>query len=101
MENHFFQSIHWTKEMQALLHITSLNVVEPFVLEITFSDGETRIVDVRPLLRGPAFQPLLDPVAFCAASIDPIAKTVCWPCGVDFAPEALRWLDSIHVASSR
>ena len=87
--------------MQALLHITSLNVVEPFVLEITFSDGETRIVDVRPLLRGPAFQPLLDPVAFCAASIDPIAKTVCWPCGVDFAPEALRWLDSIHVASSR
>jgi len=98
MENHFFQLTRWTKEMQTLLHVTSLNVVEPFVLEITFSDGETRIVDVRPLLRGPAFQPLLDPVVFCRASIDPIAKTVCWPCGVDFAPEALRSLESINVA---
>ncbi len=87
--------------MQSLLHITSLHVVEPFVLEITFSDGETRIVDVRPLLRGPAFQPLLDPVVFCTASIDPIAKTVCWLCGVDFAPEALRSLESIHVANGR
>ena len=87
--------------MQTLLHITSLNVVEPFVLEITFSDGETRIVDVRPLLRGPAFQPLLDPVVFRKASIDPIAKTVCWPCGVDFAPEALRSLESIHFARGR
>ena len=39
--------------MPVLLHLTSLDVVEPFILDITFSDGETRMVDVRPLLRGP------------------------------------------------
>lgn len=88
MENHYFRLTHWAKEMPVLLHITSLDVVEPFILDITFSDGETRMVDVRPLLRGPTFQPLLDPVMFRTASIDPIAKTVCWPCGVDFAPDA-------------
>ncbi len=86
--------------MPALLHILSLAVVEPFVLDIGFSDGDRRMVDVRPLLRGSALQPLLDPAVFATASIDPISKTVCWPCGVDFAPEALRSLECVNVARS-
>ena len=83
--------------MPKLLHVVKLEVIEPFILDIAFSDGDHRMVDVLPLLRGPAFQPLLDPAVFGKASIDPVSKTVCWPSGVDFAPEALRSLDSVNV----
>jgi hypothetical protein len=48
--------------------------------------------DLRPLLRGPVFEPLLDPEAFARCFIDPVCRTVCWPNGADFAPEAIRVL---------
>jgi hypothetical protein len=86
--------------MANLLHIVELNVPSPFHLEIKFSDGDYRVVDVRPLLKGPAFQPLQDPRVFATATIDPITKTVSWPCGVDLAPEALRALASKEIQTT-
>ncbi len=43
-------------------------------------------------LRGPVFEPLLDPEAFSRVVLDPVAGTVVWPDGADFAPEFLREL---------
>jgi len=83
--------------MADLLHIVAMNVPCPFHLDLEFSDGDSRVVDVRPLLNGPAFLPLHDPSVFAAARIDPVAKTVCWPCGVDLAPEALRSLSPADI----
>jgi Protein of unknown function (DUF2442) len=79
--------------MNKLLHITKIAVPIPHHLDITFSDGDRRVVDVRPLLTGPVFRPLINsPEAFAEVTLDPICKTVTWPCGVDLAPEALRSL---------
>ena len=86
--------------MPELLHIVSLQVALPFHLDLQFSDGDSRVVDVRPLLNGPAFQPLHDPDVFASARIDPVAKTVCWPCGVDLAPEALRSLSPVSTPTA-
>ncbi|QDS85973.1 hypothetical protein EC9_01310 [Rosistilla ulvae] len=86
--------------MAELLHVVAMNVPCPFHLELKFSDGDARVVDLRPLLNGPAFLPLHDPDVFASATIDPVSKTVCWPCGVDLAPEALTSLSPADIQSA-
>jgi len=72
-----------------ILHIEHVSVPAPYHLTLRFDDGEERTVDVEPLLQGPVFEPLRDPDYFALASIDPTCKTVTWPNGADYAPEAL------------
>lgn len=72
-----------------ILRITQSELCGPYCLRLAFSDGTRKSVDVRPLLRGPVFEPLLDPSYFARARLDPVCGTVTWPNGADFAPEAL------------
>jgi hypothetical protein len=67
---------------------------------LTFSDGTTKEVNVRPLLDGPIFEPLQDPAYFASASLDSICGTVVWPNGADFAPEALYELEDETMSES-
>jgi len=73
-----------------ITRIESVEVAGPHSLQLEFSDGLRKTVDVLPLLRGPVFEPLLDPAYFRRVLLDPVAGTVVWPNGADFAPEALR-----------
>src|SRR6266436_5848181 len=77
-----------------ILHINTAKVVGPHELYIEFSTGEKKLVNVRPLLKGPIFKPLRDPKYFGLVRVDPVFKTVAWPNGADLAPEALYELDS-------
>lgn len=78
-----------------ILRITELQVVAPHLSRLVFNDGVRKCVDVRPLLVGPVFEPLKDPVFFSQAGLDPVAGTVVWPNETDLAPEALHQ----HVAA--
>ncbi len=69
--------------------IEKVEVCGPHSLKLTFNDGLTKRVNVLPLLQGPVFEPLLDPAFFKRVLLDPVAGTVVWPNGADFAPEAL------------
>ena len=75
-----------------ILHILHAELAGPASLFVTFSDGCDATVDLRPLLSGPVFEPLLDPNMFAKFTLDPVCKTVCWPNGADLAPEAIRSL---------
>lgn len=75
-----------------ILHILNAKLAGPTSLSVRFSDGCEATVDLRPLLTGPMFEPLLDPKAFAQFTLDPVCKTVCWPNGADLAPEAIRSL---------
>ena len=72
------------------LILTEVESVGDFRLSVRFKDGFATIVDVRPYLRGPVFEPLHDPEYFDRAFLDPDLGTVAWPNGADLAPEALR-----------
>jgi len=61
----------------------------PHSLNVTFKDGTRKQVNILPLLKGPVFEPLRDPVFFAQVVLDPVAGTVVWPNGADIAPEAL------------
>jgi len=71
------------------LRILEADACGLYSLRLTFSDGSTKQVNALPLLEGPIFEPLRDPVYFAAMTLDPICGTVVWPNGADFAPEAL------------
>jgi hypothetical protein len=72
-----------------ILHVVEAQVIGPHRLRITFDDGRTKAVDVRPLLEGPVFEPLLDPDYFARVAVNRECGTVVWPNGADLAPEAL------------
>ena len=69
--------------------VTDVKVVPPYGLEVWFDDGQRRLIDAKPLLFGPVFEPLREPRAFAKAAIDPELGTVVWPNGADLSPEFL------------
>lgn len=72
-----------------ILRVVKAEIAAPHVLNLTFNNGSHKVVDARPLLTGPIFEPLLDPTYFALAKLDPVCGTVVWPNGADIAPEAL------------
>jgi hypothetical protein len=73
-----------------ILRIENVDVCGPHSLLVAFSDRVVKRVHVLPLLVGPIFEALRDPVFFGRVQLDPVAGTVVWPNGADLAPEALR-----------
>ncbi len=64
-----------------------------FRLEIKFIDGAMGIADLRSIVeRHPAYVSLQDPTVFARVFVHPELKAVCWPGGIDIAPETLRHL---------
>src|SRR2546422_5029770 len=70
-------------------HVVKAEASGPHSLNLTFKDGTRRQVDLLPLLKGPIFEPLRDPLFFARVTLDPVAGTVVWPNGADIAPETL------------
>jgi hypothetical protein len=59
-------------------------------LRLVLTDGSTVERDVRPLLRGPIFAPLLDDdAAFRDLRVE--GGTVVWANGADLCPDVLIW----------
>ncbi len=75
-----------------VIRIAAVELVGPHSLALRFNDGTSRRVDLLPELVGPVFEPLRDPAYFSRVMLDPVAGTVVWPNGADFAPEFFREL---------
>jgi hypothetical protein len=56
--------------------VRSFQIVGPFILEVQFDDGITRIIDFSPVLHGEIYGPLSDPALFDAVRIDADAHTL-------------------------
>ncbi len=70
--------------------VTAVEVLDHFVLRLSFGDGSVGDVDMSQRLRGTVFEPLRsDPGLFAEARVDPELGTVVWPNGADVAPETL------------
>ena len=70
--------------------IEAASLVGPHSLELRFNDGAIRRVNLLAQLHGTVFEPLRDPAEFSRVVLDPVAGTVVWPNGADFAPDFLR-----------
>ena len=73
-----------------VIDVIDVRVLAHYVLELTFDNGETRVVDVEGCLTGPMFEPLRgDHSMFRSVRVEPDAGTVVWPNGADLSPSGL------------
>ena len=79
--------------MPDILRIIDMEQVGTYSLKVTFNDGTTKRVNLRPLLWGDVFEPLRDPDQFSNVYLDEEMGTIAWPNGADFAPEAIYELE--------
>ncbi|MFN7942238.1 MAG: DUF2442 domain-containing protein [Thermoanaerobaculia bacterium] len=77
--------------------VIKVRALPDFRLEVEFADGVHGIVDCKPTLWGPVFEPLRDPERFAEVGIDEFGA-VCWPNGADLAPDAMY--DDLKAAGS-
>lgn len=80
--------------------ITAVRVVSHGVLELTFADGRTGVVEVLPRMVGVAYEQARTVEGFAQVRVDSELGTIVWPGGADFAPDTLyehvvtgRWWD--------
>lgn len=75
-----------------MVRVASVRCLDGFSVELGFTDGTSRTLDLEPLLQGPVFEPLRrDTALFRAVRVDPACGTVVWPNGADLDPDVLRW----------
>lgn len=71
--------------------VVGVAVIRPHVMRLLFNDGVVRDVQYVPGEgRGSLLDPLEDPDYFAQVRLDPEARTVVWPNGLDLAPEVLH-----------
>lgn len=82
------------------LHVTSVRYLRDYELQLEFSNGAIKIVDLENELHGEVFEPLRDADMFRAVTLNPESGTIEWPNGADLAPEFLFEIgrDAEHAA---
>jgi hypothetical protein len=73
-----------------MVEVTQARHLDNYRIEITFSTGESGVVDLAQSLWGPMFEPLRAPQRFCRFTVSPTLHTITWDNDADFAPEYLR-----------
>lgn len=76
------------KDSAELLEVCAVRPLDGYNLWVRFNNGETRTVDMTPLLEQPAFVPLKDKTVFDDVRVD-YGCTVWLDGDVDIAPEYL------------
>lgn len=71
--------------------VVGVAVIRPHVMRLLFDDGVIRDIEFVPGDDyGSLVMPLNDPTYFAKVAVDPDARTVVWPNGLDLAPEVLH-----------
>ena len=73
-----------------ICQVRAVEVVGPYTLRVQFTDDTEQTINLKPVLAGELYGPLIDPQLFNQVSIDPEVKTLVWPNGADFDPATLH-----------
>lgn len=77
--------------------VVSVAAVEDQALQLRFTNGEQRRLNVQPYLDFAVFARLRDPAFFALAKAD--HGTVAWPGGIDLDPDSV-YLDSVPLGQA-
>jgi Protein of unknown function (DUF2442) len=72
------------------VRVRSVEVLSGFRVNLGFTDGSKKEIDLEPYLHGPVFEPLrADLNMFRTVKVDPRAGTIVWDNGADIDPDVL------------
>lgn len=87
-------------DSSAMVRVKAVRPLEGFKLEVEFTDGTDRVIDVGRYLRGPIFEPIRrDRAMFEKVRVDDDLGVLVWPNGADIDPDVLyglhepAWID--------
>jgi hypothetical protein len=85
-----------------MLEVVSAKYVDSFKVCVSFSNGESGVIDLFEALWGPVFEPLKEPEQFKNFEVSKVLHTISWPNGADFAPEFLyeKMVEQANAADS-
>lgn len=70
--------------------VTKVKYLKDYLLEVTFNDNKTKIIDMKPYVgRDGVFKPLQDVEYFKRVKLDHVGNTICWENGADICPDVL------------
>jgi hypothetical protein len=82
----------WNKTMDRPIRINSVKPQGDFIVELGFTDGTTRSVDLTPYLHGKIFENIRNsPAVFQSVTVDTRSGTICWANGADIDPDVLYY----------
>jgi hypothetical protein len=82
-----------------MLDITVIKaiVTGSYTVDLTFSNGDKKRVNLEPWLYGEIFEPLRGSEFFAQMRLEPGDISISWPNGADLAPEFLYKLEPVSV----
>ena len=76
--------------MKKLVRVSEVTPLENYQCRLAFEDGTQKVVNLKPYLHGPIFEPILrDPNLF--RSIKVVEGTIGWANGADIDPDVLYY----------
>jgi hypothetical protein len=75
---------------EEMVRVKDVEVLDGFKVNLTFTNGSKKVVDLEKFLWGPIFEPIReDRELFQAVRVDEEAGTIVWPNGADIDPDVL------------
>ncbi|MDR3277542.1 MAG: DUF2442 domain-containing protein [Oscillospiraceae bacterium] len=74
--------------------VLSVSPMEDYKLFLTFTNGERRVFDAKPLLSSRVFKPLNEKSFF--ESVKAAYGSITWPRDIDYCPDTL-YIESVQV----
>ena len=89
--------------MTKLLNVTDVFALDGGMVRVTWDDGVTSLVDLKPVMAGHlVLEMLAIPEIFHDVSVVPGGGGIEWPNGADFSARSLRiWSDEQHDMNAR
>lgn len=73
-----------------LVRVQSVKPRDGFIVDVHFTDGSQREINLAPYLQGPIFEPIRnDPSLFRSMRVE--EGTIAWPNGADIDPDVLYY----------
>ena len=76
--------------MKKLVRVREVTPLEGFRCRLVFEDGTQKVVNLRPYLHGPIFEPILNDMNLFR-SVRVVEGTIGWENGADIDPDVLYY----------
>jgi hypothetical protein len=76
--------------VKKLVRVRAITPLEGYHCRLAFEDGTQKVVNLRPYLRGPIFEPILNDMDLFR-SVRVVEGTIGWENGADIDPDVLYY----------